>query len=256
MTVMTPYRSGLSAGRDGFGQLLHAEWTKFRTVRGWIIGLVIGLIGWLASGCSPGRTAPASAQGGPARSGAAEPCPPAGGPAGEPVNDSFYFVHQPLTGDGTITVRVTSMTGLLRRRQPARRGTTRRTPARALPMGQGRHHHQGEPQSRVRVRGDDGRCRQRRAHAVELHRGHTRPVRRGQSGEPAVAAADPVRRRDHWLRIGGRHALDASGHRRTAGVADYCAGGPIRRRARVLGNLGLAWHLVSDRRPHARHRDL
>ena len=27
--------------------------------------------------------------------------------------DSFYFVRQPLTGDGTITVRVTSMTGLL-----------------------------------------------------------------------------------------------------------------------------------------------
>ena len=34
------------------------------------------------------------------------------GPDGEPVNDSFYFVHQPLTGDGSITVRVTSLTGL------------------------------------------------------------------------------------------------------------------------------------------------
>ena len=32
-----PYRSSLAAGRDGFAQLLRAEWTKFRTVRGWVI---------------------------------------------------------------------------------------------------------------------------------------------------------------------------------------------------------------------------
>ena len=115
MSVMTPYRSGLSAGRDGFGQLLHAEWTKFRTVRGWIIGLVIGLIAMAGLGLltAGGAQSSCQAQGGPARSGAA--CMPSFplGPAGEPVNDSFYFVHQPLTGDGTITVRVTSMTGLL-----------------------------------------------------------------------------------------------------------------------------------------------
>ena len=115
MSVMTPYRSGLSAGRDGFGQLLHAEWTKFRTVRGWIIGLVIGLIAMAGLGLltAGGAQSSCQAQGGPARSGAA--CMPSFplGPAGEPVNDSFYFVHQPLTGDGTITVRVSSMTGLL-----------------------------------------------------------------------------------------------------------------------------------------------
>jgi hypothetical protein len=115
MSIMTPYRSGLSSGRDGFGQLLHAEWTKFRTVRGWIIGLVIGLIAMAGLGLltAGGAQSSCQAQGGPARSGAA--CMPSFplGPAGEPVNDSFYFVHQPLTGDGTITVRVTSMTGLL-----------------------------------------------------------------------------------------------------------------------------------------------
>ena len=35
------------------------------------------------------------------------------GPDGEPVSDSFYFVRQPLAGDGSITVRLTSLTGLL-----------------------------------------------------------------------------------------------------------------------------------------------
>ena len=38
--AITPYRSGQRAGRDGFPQLLRAEWTKFRTVRGWVIGIV------------------------------------------------------------------------------------------------------------------------------------------------------------------------------------------------------------------------
>ena len=36
--------------------------------------------------------------------------PPAG-PGGEPVQDAFYCAHQPLTGDGTITVQMTSLTG-------------------------------------------------------------------------------------------------------------------------------------------------
>src|SRR5262249_3295165 len=39
-------------------------------------------------------------------------CPaPATGPGGEWVSDSFYFVHQPLHGNGSITIRVTSLTG-------------------------------------------------------------------------------------------------------------------------------------------------
>ena len=33
----------------------------------------------------------------------------AAGPGGEPVTDSFFFVQQPLTGNGTITARVTSL---------------------------------------------------------------------------------------------------------------------------------------------------
>ena len=33
------------------------------------------------------------------------------GPDGKPVTDQYYFVHQPLHGNGSITVRVTSLTG-------------------------------------------------------------------------------------------------------------------------------------------------
>ena len=44
MSVITPYRPEVRAGRDGFAQLLHAEWTKFRTVRGWVIGTLIGVL--------------------------------------------------------------------------------------------------------------------------------------------------------------------------------------------------------------------
>src|SRR5689334_18960070 len=40
--TMTPERSDTEmADRDGFARLLHAEWTKFRTVRGWVIAMVI-----------------------------------------------------------------------------------------------------------------------------------------------------------------------------------------------------------------------
>jgi ABC-type transport system involved in multi-copper enzyme maturation permease subunit len=116
MTTITPYRSGQRPGPDGFAQLLHAEWTKFRTVRGWVIGMIVAVvvaagIGLLAT--SSNRSSCQQVGGGPARSGAA--CMPTFplGPGGEPVTDSFYFVRQPLTGDGTITVRVTSLTGLI-----------------------------------------------------------------------------------------------------------------------------------------------
>jgi ABC-type transport system involved in multi-copper enzyme maturation permease subunit len=49
--------------------------------------------------------------GGPPKSGKA--CLPQipHGPRGEVVSDSFYFMHQPLTGNGSITARVTSLTG-------------------------------------------------------------------------------------------------------------------------------------------------
>jgi len=118
MTVptITPYRSAVPEGRDGFAQLVRAEWTKLRTVRGWIIGAIIAALvtmglGWFAG--VGGASSCNSVGGGPARSGRS--CAPqlSEGPGGEPVTDNFYFVRQPLAGNGTITVRVTSLTGQL-----------------------------------------------------------------------------------------------------------------------------------------------
>jgi hypothetical protein len=78
--------------------VLHAEWTKFRTVLGWVTGMVMAglmvvLVALLAGISSNQKGAP--------------PVPI--GPGGEPVTDSFYFVHQPLAGDGSITVSVSAL---------------------------------------------------------------------------------------------------------------------------------------------------
>ena len=115
------YRQAEPAGRYGFANILHAEWTKYRTVRGWIIGMAVAallviLLGLFASGgASSSCTAVSgSASGtGAARSGAACGSGFAVGPGGEAVTDSFYFVRQPLDGNGSLTVRVTSLTGLI-----------------------------------------------------------------------------------------------------------------------------------------------
>ncbi|MGD0553499.1 MAG: ABC transporter permease subunit [Streptosporangiaceae bacterium] len=90
-----------------FMPLLHAEWTKFRTVRGWVITMVVAILATIGvgllghDGCgfstSPGTVS-------------ACPALPTG-PGGEAVQDAFYFAHQPLTGNGTITAQLTSLTG-------------------------------------------------------------------------------------------------------------------------------------------------
>ena len=108
-----PYHSNLPAGGDGFLQLLHAEWTKFRTVRGWMVSLIVaGLLvvamAYLATFHHQNlvQARPDS----PAV--VAHPFVPLG-PGGEAVTDTFYFVHQPLAGNGSITVRLSSLTGLI-----------------------------------------------------------------------------------------------------------------------------------------------
>src|SRR5580658_6063609 len=98
MTV-TPYQSRLREGPYGFADLLHAEWTKFRTVRGWIIAVIVGGLAIVALALAPGQQGSCNVSS----------CTAPVGPGGEAVTDSFYFVHQPLAGNGSITVRVTSL---------------------------------------------------------------------------------------------------------------------------------------------------
>jgi ABC-type transport system involved in multi-copper enzyme maturation permease subunit len=114
--TVAPHRQAQQAGRDGFAQLLRAEWTKFRTVRGWVIGTLVAVLvtaglGLFAAGATSSSCQ--SASGGPARSGQECMTIPPVGPGGEAVSDNFYFVRQPLAGNGSITVRITSLTGLL-----------------------------------------------------------------------------------------------------------------------------------------------
>lgn len=127
----------------GFFQLLHAEWSKFRTVRGWVIGmaaaaLTIVLVALLAGISSDQKGAPSVPV----------------GPSGGPVTDSFYFVHQPLTGGGSITVSVTALTSNV----PAGRGELR--PA-VVPWAKAgliikRNTGQGSPYAAIMLTGSHG----------------------------------------------------------------------------------------------------
>jgi hypothetical protein len=105
-TLPPVYRSPRRPGRDGFAQLLHAEWTKFRTVRGWGIALIGAAI--LAALATVAITTTAN---GKQNQGAHNPGPV--GPGGVAVTDEFTFVHQSLDGNGSITARITSLTGKL-----------------------------------------------------------------------------------------------------------------------------------------------
>ena len=102
-----PVSSTQPPGPPGFGRALRAEWTKFRTLRGWIIAVLVGLAlidavglllvrGSIGCGTASGKAC-------------YQPLPT--GPDGEAVTDAFYFVHRTLTGDGTITARMRDLTG-------------------------------------------------------------------------------------------------------------------------------------------------
>ncbi len=110
----TPGRSG-----SGLVDALRAEWTKFRTVRGWVIGLTLApallvLFAYLtANGQHSGVcvSGPGAAGAQQPQCGSGHPHVPVG-PDGEAVADSYYLVGQQLRGNGTIIARVTSLTGV------------------------------------------------------------------------------------------------------------------------------------------------
>ncbi|HTZ91495.1 MAG TPA: ABC transporter permease subunit [Streptosporangiaceae bacterium] len=94
-----------------FRQVVRAEWIKFASVRGWVIGMIVAALLILLFGVFLAGNASIGC--GPTLSGAA--CLPKIpiGPGGEAVTDSFYFARQPLSGNGSLTVRVTSLTTMI-----------------------------------------------------------------------------------------------------------------------------------------------
>ncbi len=99
---------------DGFAQVLHAEWTKLRTVRGWIIGLVVAaILGTVLSLVSANGSRSGTCTGSnPAHMvcTAGHPAVPVG-PGGQIVADTYELVRQSLDGNGVISARVDSLAG-------------------------------------------------------------------------------------------------------------------------------------------------
>jgi hypothetical protein len=110
--TITPYRSGQQAGHDGFAQVLRAEWTKFRTMRGWVVTMLAAAAATALAPIALAGTAksndPMTCVHGQCQVEAANV---ATGPQGEAVTDSFYFVHQPLAGNGSLTAAISSLRG-------------------------------------------------------------------------------------------------------------------------------------------------
>jgi hypothetical protein len=88
---------------SGFFSTMHAEWTKLRTLPGFVIGIIAagGLI--VAFGLLPGM------QGSCGKHGPGSECVVPTGPDGTEVRDAFTFVNRELSSDGSITVRVTRL---------------------------------------------------------------------------------------------------------------------------------------------------
>ncbi len=97
MTSTTPPPRWVA--RDGFGQLLLAEWTKLRSVRRWMLAMLSAVLLTVGFGLITAA--------GP-KTDINERPDFVVGPSGQPVVDNFFFVHQPLPGNGTITARVLS----------------------------------------------------------------------------------------------------------------------------------------------------
>jgi hypothetical protein len=96
-----------TAGPFPLRRAVRAEWTKLRTLRGWVVaillaGALIDLVGLVLvrEGIGCGQLSGKDCY---------QPLPT--GPGGQAVTDAFYFAHRPLTGDGGITVRMTALTG-------------------------------------------------------------------------------------------------------------------------------------------------
>jgi ABC-type transport system involved in multi-copper enzyme maturation permease subunit len=100
---------------NSFRSVLWAEWTKFRTVRGWIIALVLAAAATFflcyETAAGPNTGGCSGLPAGAVCTSAPRTVVPTG-PGGEGVADTYEFVHRTLTRDGTVTAEITSLAGL------------------------------------------------------------------------------------------------------------------------------------------------
>ncbi|MGK5552550.1 hypothetical protein ACSNOI_13135 [Actinomadura kijaniata] len=174
----------MSAGPGEFGRLLRAEWTKFRTVRGWVAAMAAAALATVLLGLLSASGSHASCGAGPVETA----CPPHPvGPGGEAVTDKFFFVHRALTGNGGITVRLTSLIGRIRK-PDATPGVRNVVPG-VVPWAKAgvmvkAGTRQGAPYAAVMMTG---------AHGVRMQHGFTHDV----AGRPGGVAEGSPR----WLRL-------------------------------------------------------
>ena len=103
----------VGAEHGDFRAVIRAEWIKFRTVRGWLAALVIAaLLGQVFTFLVAHGVHSGTCNGSGTNCQSGHPFVPSG-PDGEAVADSYQYDLQSLTGNGTITARVTSLTGLV-----------------------------------------------------------------------------------------------------------------------------------------------
>ncbi len=110
--TLAPQRPDRHIQQAHFTDVIRAEWIKFRSVRGWVIGMIVAAILTIFVGVFAANANIGCIINGVQKSGRGCLPPIPIGPGGEAVQDNFYFVHQPLTGNGTITARLSSFTGM------------------------------------------------------------------------------------------------------------------------------------------------
>ena len=221
---------------SGFAPVLRAEWVKFRTVRGWVIGMIIAVLVTVGialldhSECG-GQVSPGGPVGGGSRLRRADR-------AGRRGGERQLLLRAPATR---------------RERQHHRPGDRadpagRDRPGPAAAVVQGRDHHQGQHPARVGVRGHAGHP----GHGVRMQYDFTGDI----AGRPgAVSPAAPRWLRltrsggtitgydsadgAHWTRVGTVHLAGLAGHRagravrRHPGYHAFPAASPSPGRARA-----------------------
>jgi hypothetical protein len=106
VTTTATYRPESPAGTpsDSFAQLLRGEWTKLRSVPRWVLGMLSAIVLTLLMSLLA-----ASGSGSDENDWIWEQHVP--GPDGAPVEDNFHFVHQPMSGDGSVIAEVRTLEG-------------------------------------------------------------------------------------------------------------------------------------------------